>query len=123
MALAVAEPLFPPLQKMLLTEMVTRGAPELLTETVPVLAQPEESLTVIEYDPAANPVAVELVWLTDHEYVKPPAPPLAVAVAEPLLLPQFALVDVVDITMAEGWVIVTEEEESTQPLLSVTVTV
>jgi hypothetical protein len=98
----VAEPLLPPLQDTLFDEMVRVVGMSLLTLTLAEFAEP--------------------AWPLLHKYVKPPAPPVAFAEADPLALPQVAFVELDVITIAAGWLTEVVELEI-QLFASVIVTV
>jgi hypothetical protein len=94
------------------------------TVTDAVLVHPLLSVTVTVYVPPATLFTVVPAPLRGDAqlYVYGPVPPLAVAVTDPFEAPQFAAVDVVDGTTADGCPTVTVAVEL-HPLLSVVVTV
>ena len=118
----VAVPLLPPLQETGVDDADAVRTAGWATVADAVAEQPLLSVTVTEYDPAARPVAVAVVWPLDHRYVLPPLPPAGVTVAVPLLPPlQETGVDDADAVRTAGSVTVADAVAE-QPLLSVTVT-
>ena len=89
-----------------------------------VVVHPLLSVTLTVYVPADNPVAVILVCpLGFHKYVYGAVPPLAAAVAVPVLPPLHATPVLVAVTLTgAGWVIV-KLIDAIHPLESRTVTV
>ena len=99
------------------------GPLELFIVTVPVLGQPLLSVTVTVYVAAASEFAVAPVVALLHEYVKTPVPPLADAIALPLLLPHVAFVGVVVTVLIAGGIVIATVLVTAQALASFTVTV
>ena len=113
-----------PLHNTLVTAvLVVMPEPGWVMVTVLVVVHPLPSVTVTVITPAFKLLITEVVAAVDHKYVYEPAPPLAITVAAPVLLPKHkTLVTAVDVASAEGWVMVTVFVE-VQPEPSVTVTV
>lgn len=99
---------------------LTVGPPEevSVTDEVPVHPPP---VTVTVYVPAARPVMVAVVPPLDQEYVYGVVPPVALAVAEPLLCVQDGLVLVTVTVGAPEEVSVTDEVPEHPPPVTVTV--
>ena len=127
--IAVAVPVFPPLQNTFTCEVVTAilfdGA-VISTLAVCDTVHPLLSVTVTTYPPIASPVAVAVVCPLVHEYVNVPLPPATIAVALPVFPPlqNTFTCDVVTAILFDGAVINTLALcDTVHPLLSVTVTV
>ena len=123
--LAVAEPLFPPLQLMFVftTELATTAEGSVMV-TLDVLVHEFASDTVTVYVPAVTPVMLAVVADVFHANEYGAVPPDPLAVAEPLLPPlqlmfEFTTADA--ITAEE--IFTTTLSVAVHPLLSVTVTV
>jgi hypothetical protein len=95
-----------------------------VTTAVADEVHPFASITVTVYVPAVRPVAVAVVWLLiDHRYVIGAVPPVAVAVALPLLPPAQETFTTLVVTVGPLRLITVAEAVFVQPLASVTVTV
>ena len=124
---AMACPLLPPLHDILVCVVVTVSTTGWVITAVCVAVQPLASVTVTVQVPAVNPVTVAVDCAgagSFHTYVYADTPPAGVAIACPLLPPLHDMFvgDVLTVSAAAGWVIVTVLV-AVQPLLSVTVTV
>ena len=123
-ALAVAEPLFPPLQLMFVftTELATTAEGSVMV-TLDVLVHEFASDTVTVYVPAVTPVMLAVVAELLQAKVYGAVPPVALAVADPSDKP-LQLTGVFEALAANsaGSVIVTVDEDATLSA-SVTVTV
>jgi hypothetical protein len=102
----------------------TRAAGSVI-ETLAVPAHPLASVAVTIYEPAANPLAIEVVCtgVVFHEYVYGAVPPAATAVAEPSLPSLHITFTWVVETVTEAGSRIVTFVFAVQPLASVTVTV
>ena len=117
-AVAVAEPLFPPLQDtFVLVEFVEIFEGLFAIMMLDVIVQLFESVAVTLNVPAKRPVAVCVDCPLLHKKENPPAPPEAFAVA---VTEQGPLLSEIVSIIIDGWLNVTDEE-ATQLLTSVTV--
>jgi len=122
--LAVADPLFPPLQLMFVftTELATTAVGSVIV-VLDVVVQLFASVTVKVYVPDTSPLAVAVVAALLHAKVYGAVPPVPFAVAVPLL-PPLQLTDVFEALAANnaGSVMITLDV-IVQELASDTVTV
>lgn len=104
------------------TEEVIADGSEIVTHAT--LAHPLISVTVTQFEPAHNPVAVAVVSPFPQEYVKGDVPPAMDAVACPLHNPApVALLPTVADAVPAGLLFTVIEFVAIQPFASVTVTV